>query len=72
MGVYRDITDRKQAEDKLRAKEAELFAAAEIQALCCRRNHPKCRDSTSPAAAIPPKPRQGTISIFSGGRTDRC
>ncbi len=32
MGVYRDISERKQAEARLRAKDAELFAAAEIQA----------------------------------------
>ncbi len=32
MAVYRDITDRKQAEEKLRANDAELSAAAEIQA----------------------------------------
>ena len=32
MGVYRDISERKQAEETLRAKDAELFAAAEIQA----------------------------------------
>ncbi len=32
MGVYRDVSERKQAEAALRAKNAELFAAAEIQA----------------------------------------
>jgi PAS domain S-box-containing protein len=32
MGVYQDITKRKLAEDRLRAKDAELLAAAEIQA----------------------------------------
>ncbi len=31
MGVYRDISERKQAQAALRAKEAELFAAAGIQ-----------------------------------------
>lgn len=32
MGVYRDVTQRRQAEARLRAKDAELLAAAEIQA----------------------------------------
>ncbi len=32
MGIYRDISDRKKAEDEVRRAEAELMAAAEIQA----------------------------------------
>ncbi len=32
MGVYRDVTERKLAEKRLRAKDSELLAAAEIQA----------------------------------------
>lgn len=32
MGVYRDVTERKQTERRLKAKNAELYAAAEIQA----------------------------------------
>lgn len=31
MGVYRDISDRRRVEESLRAKDAELFVAAEIQ-----------------------------------------
>lgn len=31
MGIYRDISDRRQVEENLRAKDAELFVAAEIQ-----------------------------------------
>lgn len=41
MGVYRDVTERKRAAERLRLKDAELLAAAEIQARLLPQESPR-------------------------------
>lgn len=41
MAVYRDVTERKRADEKLRANEAKLLAAAEIQTFLLPQDSPR-------------------------------